>query len=142
MKVFADANILISVVTKEYPLYTYTSRILSLAGTQGLHIYTSPICVAITFYFAEKKYRSAAAKESLQILCKHIRMTATDQKTVSAAFANPAVKDLEDGLEYYSALEAGCDSILTEDKKGYYYAKLEVLTALEFYDKYMGTKRR
>jgi predicted nucleic acid-binding protein len=141
MKVFADANILISVVTKEYPLYTYTSRILSLAGTQGLQIFTSPICVAITFYFAEKKYRSAAAKKSLQILSKHIRITTTDQKTVSAAFADPAVKDLEDGLEYYSALEAGCDTILTEDKKGFYYAKLEVLTAMEFYDRHMGPKR-
>jgi len=141
MKVFADANILVSVITKEYPLFPYTSRILSLAETQGLQVFTSPICLAITFYFAEKKYRSAQAKEKLHLLSRHIRIAGTDHKTVSAAFADPSVKDLEDGLEYYSALEAGCDSILTEDKKGFYYSKLEVLTALEFYDRYMSPKR-
>jgi predicted nucleic acid-binding protein len=141
MKVFADANILVSVITKEYPLFPYTSRILSLAGTQGLQVFTSPICLAIAFYFAEKKFRSAAAKEKLQLLSRHIRIAGTDQKAVDSAFADPSVKDLEDGLEYYSALEAGCDSILTEDKKGFYYSKIQVLTALEFYDTYMGPKR-
>ena len=35
MKVFVDANILVSVVNKEYPLFPYTSRILSLAGKGG-----------------------------------------------------------------------------------------------------------
>ncbi len=31
MKIFLDANILVSVLNKEYPLFTHTSRIVSLA---------------------------------------------------------------------------------------------------------------
>jgi predicted nucleic acid-binding protein len=61
MKIFLDANILISVVNKEYPLFSQTARILSLADRKGFQIYTSPICLAIAFYFAEKKYKSVAA---------------------------------------------------------------------------------
>ena len=30
MKLFLDANVLVSVLNKEYPSFTYTSRILSL----------------------------------------------------------------------------------------------------------------
>lgn len=54
MKIFVDANVLVSVLNKEYPLFTHTSRILSLADSAGFQIYTSPVCLAIAFYFAQK----------------------------------------------------------------------------------------
>ncbi|MEJ6980186.1 hypothetical protein WG906_06975 [Pedobacter sp. P351] len=54
MKVFLDANILISVLNKEYPVFPITSRILSLSDTDKFELYTSPFCLAIAFYFAEK----------------------------------------------------------------------------------------
>jgi len=139
MKLFLDANILVSVVNKEYPLFPYTSRILSLNGP-GFSIFTSPVCLAIAFYFAEKRYKSPLAKEKLELLSRHIGITGTDTGTVTAAFTDPAVKDFEDGLEYYSALEAGCNCILTENKKDFYFSKIEVLTSLEFYQKYMAKK--
>ncbi len=63
MKVFVDANVLVSVLNKEYPLFTQSARILSLAGSKNFEIYTSPICLAIAFYFAEKKFKAVKAKE-------------------------------------------------------------------------------
>jgi predicted nucleic acid-binding protein len=140
MKIFAEANILVSVINKEYPLFQLTSRIVSLEDSQRFSICTSPICIAIAFYFAEKKYR-AAAKDKIQLLCSHIGITQTTATAVRSALADPAVKDLEDGLEYYSALEAGCDCIVTEDKKGFYFSQLEVLSSLDFYEKYMMRKK-
>jgi predicted nucleic acid-binding protein len=140
MKVFIDANILVSVVTKEHPLFGYTARIVSLAGAGKTRIYTTPICLAIAFYFAEKKYRSASAKERLRILSQHLEIAAADAKVVRAAFADPAVNDFEDGLEYYSALEAGCQCIVTEDKNDYYFSRIPVLTALEFYETHMARR--
>jgi len=38
MKVFVDANILVSVLNKEYPLFTYSARILSLSGNKILEL--------------------------------------------------------------------------------------------------------
>ena len=54
MKVFLDANILVSVLNKEYPVFTYSSRVLSLADHSKYKFYTSPLCLAIAYYFAEK----------------------------------------------------------------------------------------
>lgn len=63
MKLFLDANVLVSVVNKEYPLFTYSSRILSLASNPKFEVYTSPLCLAIAFYFAEKQnYRKSQNK--------------------------------------------------------------------------------
>ncbi|GGB15065.1 PIN domain-containing protein [Puia dinghuensis] len=140
MKAFVDANILVSVINKEYPLFPYTSRILSLGDKRHFRIYTSPICLAIAFYFAEKKYKAATAKERIQLLSMNIEITDTDTLTVRRAFADPAVLDLEDGLEYYSAREAGCSCIVTEDKNDFHFSEIEVLSTMEFYEKYMIRK--
>ena len=82
MKIFLDANILVSVLNKEYPLFTYTSRILSLADKTNFTLFTSPVCLAIAFYFAEKKYNSVSAKGKIQILCGHIRIAPANKSTV------------------------------------------------------------
>lgn len=55
MKIFVDANVLVSVINKEYPLFTYSARVLSLSNHPGYTVLTSPVCLAITWYFAEKK---------------------------------------------------------------------------------------
>ncbi|HEY4288625.1 MAG TPA: PIN domain-containing protein [Puia sp.] len=140
MKIFADANILVTVINKEYPHFTIASRILSLAGKSHFHIYTSPVCIAIAFYFAEKKYRSSAAKEKICLLCEHLEIAEVSTAAVRSALSDRAVNDLEDGLQYYAALAANCDCILTENKKDFYFSQLEVLSCLDFYERYMARK--
>lgn len=137
MRVFLDANILVSVLNKEYPLFTLTSRIISLADKSKFTLFTSPVCLAIAFYFAEKKYKSAPAKNKIQILCDHINIAATNKSTVLQSLNNPAVNDFEDGLEYYSAVENKCDCIITEDVDDFYFSKIEVLSSENFFEKYL-----
>ena len=140
MKVFVDANILVSVLNKEYPLFTYTSRILSLANSDGFQIYTSPVCLAIAFYFAAKKYKSAKAKEKISLLCRHIQIAEATKSSVEKSLANKSVSDFEDGIEYYSAEESRCTCLLTEDVNDFYFAEMEVLTSEAFFIKYMQRK--
>ena len=137
MKIFLDANILVSVLNKEYPLFTYSSRILSLSGRNGFSIYTSPLCLAIAFYFSEKKYKSTVAKSKIEILCRHINISDNNKNTVAKTLQNHTINDFEDGLEYYSALESKCHCIITEDINDFYFSKLEVLTSEGFFTKYL-----
>src|SRR6478735_2138187 len=115
MKVFVDANILVSVLNKEYPLFTHSARILSLAENKNFEIYTSPICLAIAFYFAEKKHKTKAAREKIALLCTHVIVAPATATVVQKAVANRKINDFEDGLEYYSATESKCGIIVTED---------------------------
>lgn len=137
MRVFLDANVLVSVLNKEYPLFSYTSRIISLADRPGYTLYTSPVCLAIAFYFAEKKFKSVIAKKKIEILCSHIRIAAADKTTVEQTLQDPAINDFEDGLEYYSAVDNKCDCIITEDIDDFYFSKIEVLSSEYFFEKYL-----
>lgn len=136
MKLFLDANILVSVLNKEYPVFTYSSRILSLADKKNTTVFTSPICLAIAFYFSEKKSGIEKAKEKISLLTSKISVTETGKKAVQATVKNKSVRNFEDGLEYYSALQAGCTHIITEDKNDFYFANLPVMTCEEFLKKY------
>lgn len=137
MRIFLDANILVSVLNKEYPLYSTTSRILSISDRKNFFLYSSPVCLAIAFYFAEKKFRSTKAKSKIQLLCEHIQITSVNESVVTKTLQNPAINDFEDGLEYYSAVENQCDCIITEDIHDFYFSKIEVLRSEDFFKKYM-----
>ncbi len=132
MKLFLDANILVSVLNKEYPVFTYSSRILSLSDRPGFELYTSPICLAIAFYFAEKKSGTNTAKKKMAILCEHIKIAEVNQEIVQKCISNKKVNDFEDGLEYYAALNAACQCIITEDTDDFYFSEIEIFKAEEF----------
>jgi hypothetical protein len=42
----------------------------------------------------------------------------------------------ENGLEYYAAVNAGCEWIATEDKSDFYFATISVAGAREFLEKH------
>jgi predicted nucleic acid-binding protein len=135
MKVFLDANILVAVLNKEYPLFSYASRILSLSDNKRYQLFTSPICLAIAFYFAEKKSGKAMARKKIALLISKIQISSTDTETVLNTINHRQILDFEDGLEYFSALSAGCQLIVTEDKDDFYFSKIEVLNCREFMER-------
>lgn len=137
MNIFVDANILISVLNKEYPLFTYTSRILSLAGHRKYKVYTSPLCLGIAFYFAEKKCKNTA-RQKLDLLIKHLNITTIDEKIVKLIRNNKAIHDFEDGMEYYSALRSKCDCIITQDLADFYFSEIEIFDAENFINRYFS----
>ena len=132
MKVFIDANILIATLNKEYPLFTWSSRLLSLQGNQSIQLFTSPLCLAISFYFASKKSGEKLAKQKIDLLCQHIGITLIDEQITRQAITNPQVHDFEDGMEYYSALNQKCDHIITENKEDFYFSEIKALGCEEF----------
>jgi predicted nucleic acid-binding protein len=134
MRVFLDANVLVSVLNKEYPLFPYSARILSLADHPNYELFTTPICLAIAFYFAEKKCGTAQAKTKIELLSSKLHISSVNSDTVSQALGNPGVADFEDGLEYYSAIEYSCQAIITEDSDGFYFSQIPVYDCQRFLD--------
>jgi predicted nucleic acid-binding protein len=132
MKIFLDANILISVVNNEYPLFTYTSRILSLADNPRFEVYTSAMSLGITWYFSEKKSGTNGARKKMDLLCEKLRISNIGQKEVEGAIQNPKLSDFEDALQYYSALNSGCQVIVTEDRSGFPLRNIPAMGAKEF----------
>ena len=137
MRIFLDANILVSVLNKEYPLFTYAARIVSLADNKKFTVFTSPVCLAIAFYFAEKKSGTRMAKQKIKLLSEKIRITDVGKNEVLLALENPQVNDFEDGIEYYAAVNNKCDVIVTEDTSDFYFADIKVCRAQDFLMEYL-----
>lgn len=138
MRIFLDANILVSVLNKEYPLFTWSARVLSLAGKKRFTLYTSAVCLAIAFYFAEKKSGTRAARTKIGLLTQHVSIAGLGGAEVIQAVKDQSVNDFEDGLQYYAAKAAKCRCIITEDVHDFYFSELEVLTAEQFLRKYLS----
>jgi len=132
MRVFLDANILVAVLCNEYPFFTYCARVLSLADNPKFEVYTSPLCLAIAFYFAEKKNGNELARKKIGLLGEKLSITMVDESVVSKTNKNKSIHDFEDGLQYYSALHSKCKCIVTQDKDDFYFSEIEVLDAEAF----------
>jgi predicted nucleic acid-binding protein len=132
MRIFVDANIIIATLNKEYPLFTWSSRVLSLQGKNNIELYTSTLCLAIAFYFASKKSGQKIARGKIEILCTNIGITPLDQIITFRAINNCKVNDFEDGLEYYSALSQNCDCIITENPEDFYFSKIDIYRCEDF----------
>ena len=136
MRIFLDANILVSVLNKEYPLFTYSARIVSLVDNKRFTVCTSPVCLAIAFYFAEKKSGTKKAKQKIKLLAEKISITDVGKTEVLRALENPRINDFEDGIEHYAAVNNKCDVIVTEDTGDFYFADITVCRAQNFLIEY------
>ena len=137
LRIFLDANVLVSVLNKEYPVFTYSSRILSLASHPKFEVYTSPLCLAIAFYFAEKKHGSMLAKQKINLICQNVKIAENLSRGVSDTLLNKRIHDFEDGLEYHAAQEHGCKCIITKDIEDFYFSDIEVLNCQDFFKRHL-----
>ena len=140
MRVYLDANVLVAILNKEYPLFSSAARIASLSGTGSVQIYTSAVCLAIAFYFASKKYGNKEAKKRIALFTDHIMIAPCGMEEARAAAQNKKILDYEDGLQYYSAVNALCCCIITEDRKDFHFSDIEVLSSVDFLRKYVVAK--
>lgn len=140
MNIFLDANVLVSILNKEYPVFSDAAQILSLADNPRYRIFTSPMCISIAWYFAAKKSGNTLAKKKIALLCEKLHITSHQGIDVVKACNTPGINDVEDGMEYFSALNAGCACIITADTKDFYFSSVPVFHCRGFLQEYFSRK--
>jgi len=133
VRIFLDANVLVSIVNQEYPSFPYCARIASLADRPGFHLFTSSLSLGITWYFACKKHGQQKARKKIEILMAHIAVTDCGQMETFAALKFKKAADLEDAMQYFSALHAGCEFIITSNQSDFYFSEIKVVGPEEFF---------
>lgn len=130
-RLFLDANVLVSVLLKEYPSYTWSARLLSMAERPSIELVTSPVVIAIAYYFSEKKHGTAQALQRIARLTEHLSICPVNEYHVNAALVHSKPVDLEDAIQYYAAIDYGCTLLVTENKADFWYSEIPVMTAQE-----------
>ncbi len=140
-RLFLDANILVTVLCNEYPRFSACARVLSLADDKRFEVYTSPLCLAIGAYFAEKKSGKKLARKKIALLAQKLKVTTMGPKAVERALADARITDIEDGFQYFSAIDAGCAAIVTYDTRDWKFASVDVQAPEDFLQKHVVKSR-
>ena len=136
MKVFIDANVLVAVLNQEYPRFDLASRVLSLADSKKFTIFTSSLAISISFYLSSKKSSDTVAYNKIKLLSKRIEIASNKSDDLERIFENKKIHDVEDGLQYFAALNSKNKVIITYDLNDFYFSDIEVLNPKDFLLKY------
>ena len=131
-KLFADANILLD-FTLQRAGYATAKELVRLAIDGKILLFTSPSVIHITAYWVTKAYSSQTAKQLLLSLLTDVEVIDCNHATTLMAL-NSKMDDIEDALQYYTALHHAIDYFISADKKFKKVAipQLPVYTAAEF----------
>lgn len=133
-KVFLDTNIVIDLLAKRNPFFTDAQVLFSRGDRKEIELCISALTFANTFYSISKHHRDVEVKKYMSIFKVLVTVLPLEDKSIELALAADFA-DFEDGLQYFTALSAGADVIISRNKKDFKQSVIPVMTAGEFMEK-------
>ena len=114
-KIFLDANVIIDILTsRNSQSQKYIDQVRKLKPE---NIYISSLSIHIACYVLKIKANTNISR-SIEEFCKSINVISLNEKYIMEALSSNFI-DFEDCLQYLSAIDSGCDVILTSDVKDF-----------------------
>lgn len=129
-KVFLDTNILMDFVENR-DNRRYAETIIELGKRGVIKLFASYLSFANMGYILRKRQKEERYR-MIRNARKIVTVLPCDSDQLDDALDNP-VKDYEDMLQYQCALAAGCEIVVTNNKRDFYeFCQLPFLTSEEF----------
>ncbi|MEJ7780789.1 MAG: PIN domain-containing protein [Daejeonella sp.] len=114
-KIFLDANIILEYILRRKQAEIVDSLFVEIENRK-YRAFTSVSVIQICSYWIEKKFGTAKAKHILLTLLNNLIIIDATQEFIVTALHSP-VEDIEDALQYYTAIQHKMDYFITLDKK-------------------------
>lgn len=114
-KIFLDANVLLDFMLKR-DQYDEAKELMSLVIDDKVNAYITPEIVHIVGYWLTKAYGAEKAKQLLLSLLIDVQVIDINHELTLLAL-NSKIDDIEDALQYYTALHNQLDYFISNDKK-------------------------
>lgn len=101
-----------------------------MAYNKQVQLVVSPMTYS-TASFLLRKHGSKGVRNLLANFRQLSRVATTNERTVDDSLASQ-FKDFEDAMQYYTALKAKADVIITRNGKDFTASKIPVMTAVEY----------
>ena len=129
-RLYLDTNVFIDILL-DRDLSNISFSILGKALEES-ELFMSTLSIHISYYICKIKLNSEVDKK-VKKLVNVINLVPLSENIVNQSLYSFA-KDFEDTLQYYSALSADCDYILTRDKKDFSQIKEAIPSKIEIID--------
>lgn len=121
---------MIDLLDKREPFCYDAVRLFTMAYNKKVQLLVSPMTYATASFLLRKHGREEVRKllNNFRLLS---RVTTANERTVDESLVSQFA-DFEDALQYYSALTAKAEAIITRNKKDFANSKIPVMTAGEY----------
>lgn len=113
-KIFLDANVLLDFTLKRED-YVPAKAVITLAISGQVKAHITPSIVQMTGYWLSKAYSTHKAKELLLTLLADIQVIEITHELAITAL-HSKIEDIEDALQYYTAIHNKIDLFISGDK--------------------------
>ncbi len=114
MKAFVDTNVLLDVLAERGSFYEDSAAVWSLAEQGKVEGLVSAVSFTNIFYMMRRWADTATAKKAMHLLRDAFSPVACDSLVINQAIDSD-LSDFEDAVQYFSALHAGADCILSRN---------------------------
>ena len=130
-RLFLDANIVMDLLEERHPFCEDAALLFPEAYHKRVQLFVSPITFATASYLLSKRNKSNEVHDLLEKLHQLVRVAAIDEGIVDDAMIS-GFSDFEDALQYYSALKAKADFIITRNGNDFALSKIPVMNASDY----------
>jgi predicted nucleic acid-binding protein len=130
-RVFWDTNIMLDLLGERDPYYDDAALIATLADKKEIQLFVSALSYATVGYFLTKFSNIEITKEKLRKFRIISEIISLDDQVIEKGL-NSDIRDFEDAIQYYCALNAECDIIVTRNVKDFKKSAIPVISPHEF----------
>jgi predicted nucleic acid-binding protein len=131
MNVFVDTNVLIDVLAKREPFYAHSVGVWTLAEQGRVKGFVSVISFNNIYYVARKLQTRQAVNRMMRFLRDTFEPVPLDKQILDQAL-DADFEDLEDAIQYFSAVRAASHCIVSRDAGAFPQSDLPVMAPAEF----------
>ena len=134
LKIYIDTNVYLNSIENRDE--EVSKNVLAFLVQKDIQLYLNDLTIINIHYIAKKKRTRDEITKILKIILKKQEIVPIDKHIIENSL-DSKFKDFEDGVQYFCARRIDADLIITSNKKDFTYSEINVLTPLEFYNKYM-----
>lgn len=131
-KVFVDTNVLLDLLLERDPWANDAAILFSMADRKEIELLCCSLSFSTAVYLMQRfKYTRKEIVKKLAIV-KSICTITTVNEAVIDRMLQSEFEDLEDAIQYYSALAFGADFIITRNQKDFEPSNIPVFTPQDY----------
>ena len=129
-RLFLDTNIVVDILQRREPFCHDAVQLFTMAYNKKVQLVVSPMTYS-TASFLLQKHGPEGVRKLLANFRQLSRIAVTNEQIVDDSLASQ-FSDFEDAMQYFTALKAKADIIITRNGKDFASSKIPVMTATEY----------
>lgn len=129
--VFVDTNVLLDVLAEREPFYADSQRIWTLSESGRIEAFVSAISFTNCYYIVRKYAGRRSAEKAVRLLRDVFAPVDLTSQILNQAI-DSGLSDFEDAIQFYSAVHAQADCVVTRNADHFPRAPLSAFSPAEF----------